>query len=544
MIDGHRMNDNVYDAVLIGETFPLDMGLVERVEVIRGPGSALYGGSAFFAVVNIITRQAGALGGVEGDVEGASLGTYRARGTGGWTIGRDYELLISASHFDRDGVSTLYFPEFDDPSTGLGVASRLDDESASSLFGSGRIGAVQLRGAYSSRTKQVPTAAWGTLFGDPRLETTDARGWIDASLETSVGRTTVHGRTYVDYMGYRGTYPWETDGPADLDLSRGVWMGVDVMASRTVATRHRLTVGGEYRHDGVLEQSYYVPAEESYYVNDERTASQAAAFVQDEIAITTRLVATVGARLDWWSAGEASSLRPRAGLVFRPQANTALKVLYGEAFRPANAYERYYTDGSAPPTPHLKPESLQTTEVVVEHYVRGRLRLTAAAFHTHIEDLIEQDPEDESGTVHINRGRANAAGLELEAEQRTAAGVLLRGSLVLQRASDRRTKDPLSNAPERLATAQIAVPVADRQVTLGLDAQFVGARLTRTGRTLDAFWRTNLIATWRPQGMLSVQAGVFNLFDATYAHPVGSELAQDAIVQDGRTASVRARIRF
>ena len=56
LIDGHRLNDNVFGSALVGSEFPLDIALIERLEVIRGPSSSLYGTSAFFAVINVITR--------------------------------------------------------------------------------------------------------------------------------------------------------------------------------------------------------------------------------------------------------------------------------------------------------------------------------------------------------------------------------------------------------------------------------------------------------------------------------------------------------
>jgi iron complex outermembrane receptor protein len=53
LIDGHRLNDNIGDTVLAGNEFPLDIDLIDRVEVVRGPGSALYGSNALFAVVSV-----------------------------------------------------------------------------------------------------------------------------------------------------------------------------------------------------------------------------------------------------------------------------------------------------------------------------------------------------------------------------------------------------------------------------------------------------------------------------------------------------------
>ena len=58
LVDGHRLNDAVYDQAPIGTDFPIDVSLIERVEIIRGPGSSLYGTSAFFGVINVITRMA------------------------------------------------------------------------------------------------------------------------------------------------------------------------------------------------------------------------------------------------------------------------------------------------------------------------------------------------------------------------------------------------------------------------------------------------------------------------------------------------------
>ena len=73
LVNGHRYNDNVYDQALIGNEFPIDLALVDRIEVIRGPGSALYGTSAFFAVINVVLRPGGAVGGSESSDRGRQL---------------------------------------------------------------------------------------------------------------------------------------------------------------------------------------------------------------------------------------------------------------------------------------------------------------------------------------------------------------------------------------------------------------------------------------------------------------------------------------
>ena len=59
LVDGHRLNDNVFGSALLGTEFALDLDIIERIEIIRGPSSSLYGTSAFFAVINVITKKGG-----------------------------------------------------------------------------------------------------------------------------------------------------------------------------------------------------------------------------------------------------------------------------------------------------------------------------------------------------------------------------------------------------------------------------------------------------------------------------------------------------
>jgi len=540
MLDGHRTNDNIYDGASIGTEGMVDLDLVERIEVIRGPGSALYGTSAFFAVVNIITRRGGAIGGVEVSAEAGLEQSYRARATAGRDWGTKGDLMVSATRLDLGGQPELYYREFDTPDTGNGRALGMDGESAYSMLANARVGQVKIQSAFSSRTKSVPTASWGTTFGDPRYRTEDRRGWVDATYERQIGTTHVAGRAYVDWMNYDGVFPG--DEVLNMDSSAGTWLGGEIAGTRRVGSRHRVTAGLEQRFNVRQEQDNRDEPTGVVYVDDARTSAQSAVYVQDEITLARRWTATLGARLDWWSVGPGS-LRPRAGLVYRTESDLAVKLLYGEAFRAANAYEMFYVDPSSQPNPTLRPERLQTSEIVFEQYLQGRVRLTAAGFLTRIDDLIDQVEDD--GLVHVNRASAGARGVEGEAEYRSAAGVLVRGSLVAQQATEGDTDTTLSNAPERLGTLQIAAPVYTRDVTLALDTTYVGQRLTRTGQRLDSFWLSNVIATWRPrQTSLIVQAGLYNLFDRVYAHPVGAELLQESIDQNRRTFSVKASVRF
>jgi outer membrane receptor protein involved in Fe transport len=541
IIDGHRLNDNVYDAVGVGTDGAIDLDLVERIEVIRGPGSALYGTSAFFGVLNVVTKRGGAIGGVEAAVEAGTLETVGGRLTLGhsWSDGRD--LMVSVSGLGRGGIDELYFPEFDTPETSNGLVSNMDGDHGGSIFVSSRVGQLSLQGAFSSRTKDIPTASWGTRFGDDRYTTDDSRGWFDASYERTVSGTTLVARGFADHMGYSGEYPYDEGADAYYhDSASGSWLGGELTASRRIG-RHQLIGGTEYRYNSRQAQKNWDHVGE-VYIDDVRRSHQAGLFVQDEIAFGQHFTAIVGGRADWVHSG-ARSFSPRAGMVYRTDADTAVKLLYGEAFRAANVYEMYYTEDNSRANPDLRPERIRTFEAVFEQYVRGRVRFTASAFLTRIHDLIDQTHDGQ--VVHVNRGSVSSRGIEGEVEYRSTAGVLSRGSLVVQTTRDGETSEALSNAPGWLGTLQLAVPLGTRAVMAALDASAVGARTTRSGRELEAFTLANAIVTWEPRGTsLLLQGGVYNLFDTTYEHPVGTEFVQDAIAQDGRTAALRVIVRF
>ncbi|HTT18702.1 MAG TPA: TonB-dependent receptor plug domain-containing protein, partial [Candidatus Sulfotelmatobacter sp.] len=57
LVDGHRINDNIFDGSYVGTEFPVDVDLIERIEIIRGPNSSIYGTGAFAAVINVITKR-------------------------------------------------------------------------------------------------------------------------------------------------------------------------------------------------------------------------------------------------------------------------------------------------------------------------------------------------------------------------------------------------------------------------------------------------------------------------------------------------------
>jgi outer membrane receptor for ferrienterochelin and colicins len=540
LVNGHRLNDNVYDATGVGTDFPMDLALVDRIEIIRGPGSALYGTSAFFAVVDVITKRGGALAGVEGSLESASFNTWRARGSFGATDGRDRDLLLSVSHMSSDGVGTLRFPEYDNPVTGPGVSVGADGDRASSLFASARIGRLAIEGATSMREKHLPTGAWDTALSDPRTQTVDQRAWVGATWRSDWGATGLTARAFYDHMRYDGTYA-ATD---DLynEYAGGDWLVGEVTASRALGARHRVTAGTEYREH--LRQLQSIDPGTGM-IEDSHRSRQLGLYLQDEVRFTDKLTAILGVRADYWSL-DGWSAHPRGGLIFRPDADTALKLLYGSAYRAPNAYERFYTQGSAIANPNLHPETLRTGEVIVERYLGGRLRLTASAYRTHISQLVSQYGNIDEMSWYANGADVRATGVEFEAERRWTNGVVVRGSFTAQRTEESDTSVRLTNSPETLGTVRLETPIVTRLATFAVDWQYVSERLTDRGAATEPYSLTHLTWRYSPRRMRggSIAASVYNLFDTAYAHPVGAEFRQEVLWQDGRTFSLRATVGF
>jgi iron complex outermembrane receptor protein len=538
VVDGRRLNDSIYDGALIGSEFPLDLALVDRIEVVRGPGSALYGTSAFFAVVNIITKRGTHVGTGTVQVEAGSLDTFKVRASHGWSDAAGRDLLLSVTRYQRGGHDALYFPEFDAPDTNFGRSLGNDDDGATNLLASARLGSFHISGVVGDRTKRVPTGSWGTDFNHPGFFTRDVRGWGTVGYTRDLGGASVTLGGYYDRYHYSGVYPF---GELYDDGSFNDAVGGDATV-RWRAGRHALTTGVEQRTNLRQRQWYGVGTQRD--IDDHRSSQEIAAFVQDEISLTSRLTAVVGARYDWWSL-KGGTGRPRLGLVYRTADDTAIKALYGEAYRAPNLYELYYSSEQVTAAQDLHPELARTMELVFERRIGRRVRATATGYYTRSSNLIDPEFGYDETVRYVNNESARSSGVELEAESRWGSGVLARGSLSVQRATAVQAGARLSNAPSQLATVHVAAPFWQRQVVVAVESIFTSDRATVGGDVLPSFWLSNFTLTYRPVRLpLTIGASLYNALNTRYADAVGVEFRQPAIAQDGRTAALRVTVKF
>jgi outer membrane receptor for ferrienterochelin and colicins len=219
LIDGHRTNNNIYDQALIGPEFALDIDLIERVEIVRGPSSSLYGTSAFLAVINVITRKADQLKGWELAFDPASFGAYQGRVSYGATY-RGMDIVLSAGFYNSLG-QTLFYPEFNTPGTDNGINRNSDYESYQHYLATVSFRGFTLQGVFSDRNKGIPTGAFATVFDDPQNHDFDSLRYFDLSYQRPVTQTwDLAARTAVSRHVYDGVYAYSPTQPGGANVLR------------------------------------------------------------------------------------------------------------------------------------------------------------------------------------------------------------------------------------------------------------------------------------------------------------------------------------
>jgi outer membrane receptor for ferrienterochelin and colicins len=550
LLDGHRLNENVGGGSAVGTDLCIDIDLIDHVEIIRGPGSSLYGTNAQFGVINLITKSGRDYHAVEVKGEAASFDTARGRATYGYAADGGPDVLVSATGFDSDGP-TLHFSEFDDPATHFGRVHH-DGQRYSDFFAKASFGDLTFTTAHVTMEKEIPTAPWDTVFADLRTSSHDARTLFGLSYQGKIAEDfTVSARTSYNLYDYRGWWAYDLAEPGDppdvavnKDLWDGRWWVGELTFTNHLPAGHRLTWGTESQYNQRQGQKNW---DREVYLNDKRNSWNWAVFAEDEFPILDKLLLNAGVRFDEY-VHRARTTNPRLGLIYNYSDATTLKALYGTAFRAPTDYELYYQDGSVTTkaSPDLRPEKMDTAELVLETSLGKATSLVLTGFYYRLSRLIEQAVDPADGLLVFRNGDAvSGEGAEVEVARQWRSGATITGSYSYTESEYEATGQRPANSPRHLAKVRAMIPLIEKKLFAGIETLYRGDVRTLTGRTAGGFTVTNLTLTY-DNIVKNLDAGfsVYNLFNKHYGYPGGAEHAQDILRQDGTTIALRLTYRF
>jgi len=547
LVNGHRVNDNIFGQASIGAEFGIDPAMFERVEIIRGPASSLYGDSAFLAVVNVITRSGASLDGGSITLETGTLGTQLVRASAGRQLANSVDVALSGTYEKSDGVGRLYFPAFDAPGTNNGVAEGLDGEGVKQLYGRLAFKGLDVTGAYGSRQRDVPTASIGTLFNHQiwREETTDRHTLVDVQYGRALRGMGLTLRASYDRYSYSGTFPFDVqpDGTPTLVANTsglGSRWSVGSGVTRTLPGRQTLRAGVEFIDNVMQDQTASYMGDPEPLLDTDRSSTQHAVYVQDEIKLGRSVIINAGLRYDRYE--EFVRVTPRAALIVLPSSTQSFKYLFGSAFRAPNEYELNVVYFGEQVT-SLRPESIDTHELVWERYVNDRVRTSVSTYWYKADRLITSalDASTLLGISFVNQGQVRAKGLELEAQVRLKGDTRTIVSYALQNAVDQQTHLGLPNSPRHVAKARISLPGPTSGSFVSLEGQYLSRRTTLFGPPVSGAATLNVHVVQPLGPSWELLGGVQNVFGAEYSDPASDQHRQDAIEQNGRTARIGLR---
>lgn len=391
LVDGRPEKMGLFGCA-VTHAYPLDN--VERIEVVRGPSSVLYGPDALGGVVNVITRRPAA--GFKTDVTTA-YGAYKTFALNlrhGAALGK-FDYHVTADRMSSEGhvPSSAYFS--------TAFTGRAGYELGSGLT-------LSFRAKYFDGKKDEPgPQAFPSLLSWNHYK----RGSADLSLDGKWDGGEMSAMVYADFGRHIFSDGWN---------SRDHYRGGIARGSLALGAGHRLSFGLDARFFG--GKSYNAP-------KGEWRKSDVGVYVHDELILGKRWILSAGARLDRDSqfGWEAS---PQAGLVFHAGESTSLRATLSKGFRTPHINELYLFPSS---NPDLLPERSWNLELGLKQTIAGAVTLDAAVFTMKGTNLIETvpNPGGKPAFKFRNTGSYEFFGGEIGLEAAVSSALRLGGSVSL-----------------------------------------------------------------------------------------------------------------
>ncbi len=561
LVDGMSANDNYVGSSYVGYDGRVDLADIERIEVVRGPGSVLYGTGAFFGVINLVTRSRDAPTHGEAGVSASGAGVGTARVAAQLRFSPESGAWASASVAHGSG-SDYFFKEYaSDPAT-HGYARGIDGFDAATTQGRFWYQAFTLQWFMTSRKKTLPSAEYATVFGDGREHFSDTRGFLEAKFEPVISkRFQVLSRAYMNMYNFDDFLPYyvEQGGNATEEF-RGIWGGVEERLVFTPIEAVRLTAGGELqRHFRTFQEGVSAGPPAAVYLDRNDPYTVAAGYILGDITPKPWFKASAGLRLDYYT-NFGSSLNPRLALILKPYEKGNLKIMAGKAFRAPSVYEHYYEGPTQTPGGNtLTPEQIYSGEVEFTHRFTSTWSGIVAGYTNYITDLIVLGGD---GTFSNPNQYVNSTlpvlsvGGELEVRREWRDGWMIAANYAYQQTRYVGTSVAgyrhVPNSPDHLGSVKGAIPIIGRTLRIMSRLSLEGPRYDRNDQAGDPpQLETNPVAIWDivlsgeiERYGVRYNLGLYNAMDYKYSLPVSSEFTQDFMIQNGRTLLANVAVSF
>lgn len=557
---------------------------VERIEVIRGPGSALYGADAFAGVINVITRSPESWKGTEAGVRVGSFDTRDVWVNHSGVLGpASFSFYANRSETNGNDQTISYDAQTQiDASVSLAPGQLQSSRKGADLGLDVILGHWQFRAALKERHDLglgvgLASALDPVGEGESRRWTADltwhrddlARDW-DFSFQASYFHMTDFSVAQLYPPGaFGGSFPngmigspnkWERHGNAAADAVYSGWADhrVRMGAGYQKLDLYKVREVKNYQFVGLLPTPLpggLTEVDSADAFMQPHVRHNRYAYLQDEWSMTRNWTLTSGVRHDNYS-DFGHTTNPRLALVWDAGYAVSAKLLYGRAFRAPSFVEQYNVNNPVTlGNPGVKPETMESWEAALTWQPERDTVLSANIFTYIIRDTLRQVPNADptTGSTAQNTGRVDGKGLELEFSWSASAALKLSGYYAYQHSRDRETGKTPGNAPRQTAYLRADWrPIDDLVVTPRLswvaDRSREPARPNETADTRSPVSDYVLLdLTVRAEKVLKdldLALTVFNLADTRAYEPSPSPGLVDDFPLPGRTVLLSGTLHF
>ncbi len=450
------------------QTYKMPVSMISRVEVLRGPGSAVHGADAFSGVVNVITKDNFE---IDGTRTGVRVGSFNSTDVWlqhggqykGWDLWGSVEWMTSDGDHDRivekDYLHNLGLPQFSNAPGYLDtqyefVSSHFGlrkEKFTMRAYGSWRIDNALGPGGLQAITYENDFDGHELLFDLEYRDKNFAKNW-DVSI-----------RFHSAYMETDNTYQMLPPGFRNMigePIGEMKYSGVEASSFYEGFKHHRLRLSTGYKAIDANTDQYknFGPAVDvqfgplvnirntPYIYMEDQNRHLWFATIQDKWDFARGWTLTAGVRYDEYS-DFGSTVNPRAALVWEPLHYLTTKLLYGRAFRAPSFNEQYLQNNPvATGNPDLDPETIDTYELSFDFQPTASLHAVLSAFTYQAEDLIEY--VGAAPAPSTNYGEQKGTGFELDMQWQCTDTFQLRGNFSYQRSKNEMTDKVVADTPE------------------------------------------------------------------------------------------------